>query len=265
MEYLESQYAKILNRDIPKTEKARGTFFDIAGLPHYENVISNFYAYYLDPGKEHGLGDLFLRALVSLLPEESPAKYMASDDVVVSREVHTKLGNFIDLVIGVPISEKADSYLPDEPAYTYDTALVIENKIYAWVYNNLEDYYQSVTARKKQGIVLSLREEKISNPKFINITHGPLIKKIKELINENKPNIESRENIILEDFIKNLENLTMRVNYTEQIKFFHSHSKQIAELVELRNQVSDALFQQLTGTCALLDLKLKVHSKRNDR
>ena len=40
------------------------TFMEIGGYPHYENVCSNFLAFFFDPEGPHGLSSLFLDALV---------------------------------------------------------------------------------------------------------------------------------------------------------------------------------------------------------
>ena len=39
------------------------TFMEIGGYPHYENVCSNFLAFFFDPEGPHGLDSLFLEAL----------------------------------------------------------------------------------------------------------------------------------------------------------------------------------------------------------
>jgi hypothetical protein len=38
---------------IPSVKQQPKTFLEIARQPHYENVISNIYAFYFDPHEEH--------------------------------------------------------------------------------------------------------------------------------------------------------------------------------------------------------------------
>ena len=38
---------------IPSVKQQPKTFLEIAWQPHYENVISNIYAFYFDPHEEH--------------------------------------------------------------------------------------------------------------------------------------------------------------------------------------------------------------------
>lgn len=40
------------------------TLMDIAGFPHWENVYSNILAFFLDGSREHGFGNLMVRAML---------------------------------------------------------------------------------------------------------------------------------------------------------------------------------------------------------
>ena len=39
------------------------TFFDVAGFPHYENVLSNILAFFFYTNEEHNLKDLWIKSL----------------------------------------------------------------------------------------------------------------------------------------------------------------------------------------------------------
>jgi hypothetical protein len=265
-QYELNSLSELLSKEPPQIHQAPRTFFDIAGFAHYETVVSNFYAYYFNPQGEHGLGDVFLQALLSLVPENSPVKFMAWTDVEVNREVKTKQGNFIDLVIGIPSTDKpVDDDSPDAAPYTYKSAFIIENKVYAWLYNHIEDYYNSIHAHKKQGIVLSLRKEEINKTYFTSITHHDLITQVKELISRKKLTIDAREKTILEDFMQNLENMTKEQDLKAHMQFFHDNSTEIAQILQLRDEVSSALFQKVHNACVMLDLNLEIHSKKSPR
>jgi hypothetical protein len=43
------------------------TFLELGGFPHYERVISNFLAFFLDPNAEHKMGNMVLQAIQNLL------------------------------------------------------------------------------------------------------------------------------------------------------------------------------------------------------
>jgi hypothetical protein len=98
------------------------TFMEIGGYPHYENVCSNFLAFFFDPEGPHGLSSLFLDALVGAAGVEG-AEGRLGGNVSVEREVYTDAGNRIDLLI------KSES-----------RAMLIENKIFAAVANPFDDY-----------------------------------------------------------------------------------------------------------------------------
>jgi hypothetical protein len=114
-------YLKLLLafRALPETKRSR-TFMEVSGYPHYENVCSNILRFYLDPTAEHGLNDLLLSAFLKMAGvADSPPL----NDVSVDTRQGTDAGNSIDLVI-------------DSPAFT----IGIENKIFHWLANDLDDY-----------------------------------------------------------------------------------------------------------------------------
>ena len=83
--------------------------------------------------------------------------------ISVQREYLTKNRKYIDIVV----------------SQGNDWAIVIENKIKADVYNDLNDYYKSVSAKWKIGLVTSLKEETIpklnKGVRFENLTHQTLV------------------------------------------------------------------------------------------
>ena len=95
---------------LPPRAERRPTFMEIAGCAHKENACSDILAFFCDPGRPHGLGALFLEALAQV----GGIQNQEASDVSVGREVTTKAGNQIDLLI------QSDSH-----------AILIENKIWA--------------------------------------------------------------------------------------------------------------------------------------
>jgi hypothetical protein len=98
------------------------TFMEIAGYPHYENVCSNFLAFFFDPAGPHGLGSLFLNALMNSVGITGGEEGLGGN-ISVDREVSTAAGNRISILI------QSDSH-----------AVLIENKIFAAVANPFDDY-----------------------------------------------------------------------------------------------------------------------------
>ena len=116
------QWAELLDefRGLPPRLKPLPTFLEFSGCKRKEEVYSDILAFYLDPGKPHGLGTLFLDALAQAggIPNHGPWT-----GVSVEREKRTHNGNRIDILI------ESDNHV-----------IVIENKIFAPVDNPFDDY-----------------------------------------------------------------------------------------------------------------------------
>lgn len=66
-----NQLQRFLNEnDIPIIKSKPKTFLGIAKQPHYEDVLTNWYAFYFDDSEEHGLKGLFIESLMELLLEQ---------------------------------------------------------------------------------------------------------------------------------------------------------------------------------------------------
>lgn len=100
------------------------SIFEISGYPHYENVCSNILAFYLDPQREHGLGNLVLGALLKCCGYELGKQ---NEVVEIRREFSTHGGGRLDLLI------VTDNYV-----------VGIENKIFHHLNNDLSDYRKTI-------------------------------------------------------------------------------------------------------------------------
>ena len=108
--------------------------FRLCGFPRRELVSSRIWAYFFDPAERHGLGTLFVDALLSLLQEHlgkkreddlSASGTWFDDDWTVETEVTTKDSQRIDLLVA------SDSR---------HLTIAIENKVDAALYNDLPAY-----------------------------------------------------------------------------------------------------------------------------
>jgi hypothetical protein len=206
------------------------TFFDIAGFPHYENVVSNLYAYFLNPENDHNLGRLFLDSLIELTD-----KNLIFENVNIEREKQTNKGRIDILITDVKDkSEKAEN------------AIVIENKIYAYEYNDFNDYLESTQANNITGIILSPYQSHIKQNEagFLYISHYDFINQIKANLGQYINDIPEKHLFILKEFIKSLEKLNISASMKENIEFYFKHHKKIDELVELKNEVNQYLIDQ---------------------
>lgn len=199
-------------------KEERETFFDIAGYPHYENVISNVLAFFFDPAKGHGLGALCIEALMKVI---EPETYGIDGFWEVEREVRTEKGNYIDIVL------RSES-----------SVIVIENKIYASVYNDLQDYIRFIQktnkGKKVYGIVLCLQPP--NHEGFINefkiVSYDEFFGGVRQLLGNAIEKADSRYLQLLTDLMTNVRKLKVGTKMDSNFfKFVSENNKEIADLL----------------------------------
>lgn len=176
---------------IQKSDKEfEDTIFDICGFPHYEKVASNVLAFFIDSKREHGLTTLFIDSLLKLIKVND---FIFEGDFKVEREVITSKRNFIDLLI-----------------YDDEKAIYIENKIFAGLSNDLDDYFNlAILGRKKAiGIVLSFSDIDFGGRNAKNILWGDLCEEIKNNYGQYVHNKKLNYLSFMFDFIRNIEELS---------------------------------------------------------
>ena len=122
--------------------------FSLGGRGHYENPISDLLAFFMNPMEQHQFGDLFLESLAECIDGGEKINFL--DVEPPAREECTANGKRIDLLI------RSDNMV-----------MIIENKIYHWLANPLDEYMQHVDgwdSSKKQFsqkylVVLALSPE----------------------------------------------------------------------------------------------------------
>lgn len=238
---MQTDYTKLLLdfKSIPRLKRTR-TFMEISGYPHYENVSSNILKFYLDPNNEHGLKDLVLNSLVHTVDKDF--KFDTEfEKIEILREMGTNNGNRLDLLIR-----------------TEKFVVGIENKIFHYLHNDLEDYKNTVKSycydsQKPICMVLSLSKltnpndlEKIKNNEFINITYEQIFHNIKENIGNYLNNNNFNYVNYLTDFIKSIENLTPKTMENKTLwTFFKNNSEAIQELTESFTEYRTSLNQKV--------------------
>lgn len=204
-------------------KKATRTFMQVAGYPHYENVCSNILAFYLDPREEHGLADLVLRAFMTCLEITREGPIIDAD---IQREVMTEQGGRLDLLIR-----------------TDDFVIGIENKIWAWLHNDLSDYANLVASRAKttEGAkpyhavltLLPLASVDLAharNAGFCNITYEQIILEARNLLGHYASAANAKFLTYFTDFMQTIESLKGSKTDAVRTAFFVKHGKQIEEL-----------------------------------
>ena len=134
--------------------------------------MSNILAFFFDVQEEHNLNDLFVKSLLEVYKRKTNNTEINTENFNMYtntiREYGTPKGNRLDIVI-------SGNYI-----------IGIENKIYADLYNDLDDYYDALYQYKNSEakidgivpIVLSLYDKEINDKHFVNITYTELINSI---------------------------------------------------------------------------------------
>lgn len=201
---------------LPKYKTHDETFISICGYPHYERVVTNILAFFFDTNREHNLRNLFAKSLI-LSANESIENF--SGDFSSETEVRTDKGNFIDLLL------RND-----------DRNIVIENKIFASLYNDLEDYYKKAEEKDKKeplGMVLSLNDLKPTSENFKLVTYENFIKHLKKQVGDYIQAANKKYIPFLFDFIENIENLYKEPEMDNQfIEFLEKNKSSVDNFME---------------------------------
>lgn len=174
-------------------------YFNIAGYPHYENVVSNILQFFFNTDKPHGFKDLWVKSLIECCKEKNALLYEPTTKQFVTnnviREYETENSKRIDLVI------ESDEYV-----------ITIENKIYAKLDNPLQEYEDTINRdygsykdiKQKLYIVLSIHKQVRLKRGWINIQYTDFINQIKKNIEQYTSDVEEKWIIFANEFMDNL-------------------------------------------------------------
>lgn len=236
--------------DIPQIKEKPKTFLGIAKQPHYENVISNIYAFFFNVNEEHRLKDLFIKSLVSLIKTKGKNHIEDFQDFEIQTEYSTIDNGRIDLLI------------------TNDTqAIIIENKVYHHLANNLKDYWDSIkyANKNKMGIVLSLKPiATINHTHFINITHLELLESVHNNLGAYLLGANDKYMVFLKDFYQNITNLSLPFMEKGNIEFYYNHQKKINELQKFKIAVGQYTQNEIEKVRSLVDEKMILRTPKGN-
>ncbi len=217
-------------------ERSGLTFLEIAKCPHLENVWSNILAFFCNPNNEHNLFDLILNSVFETAGNKVTINNFKK--IRVRTEYPTDLGNRIDIVV-----------------FAENFILGIENKVDAGLYNDLQDYSNTIEGLAKPQslptykIVLSKNRTSTTNG-FTNVIYSDLIRNIKKNIGDFTAYSDTKYLIFLLDFIKNIENninSQSMADNLEVINFFHNNIDKVNRLLEYHNKFNSDLIQKLNS------------------
>jgi hypothetical protein len=224
------------------------TFFDIAGIRHKELPLSNVYAFFFRSEAPHGLGTLFLQALIDVAKAKAPTlvpHWPALDGAVrVSREHAMEKQQRLDILVHDGAN---DSTLSGA-----SFAILIENKVHHWLANDLENYIASVREPLcKIGIVLGLYEEQPVAP-WLFISHAELARAVEAQLGPLLRGVNPRYLPVLLHFLEHLTSMSdNHENFARAFAFAQQHRIQLAQaqqvLAELNGQALGAAIAEAYG------------------
>jgi hypothetical protein len=247
------QLQTFLNQsEIPKIKGKPKTFLGIAKQPHYENVLSNIYAFYFNVNEVHKFEDLFVCSLLALINKD--AKHI---DTFFDFDVFTEYG--------VSDQKRIDLLLQNK-----EQAIIIENKVYHHLNNDLELYYNDVEATSKIGIVLSLHPiSNIKHPHFINITHLQLLNRVMQNLESYLQKANDKYLVFLRDFYQNTINLSHAFMEKDDISFYYKNQPEINQLVQFKFKLREHIISEVVKVGETLDninkYEPRINSTNNKR
>lgn len=234
-------------KKLPRRIERPQTFMEVGGYAHSEAICSNFLAFFFDPEGPHGLGGLFLEALLDSVDGPSGEEGFEGN-VSVEREATTQAGNRIDILI------RAES-----------RAVLIENKIYAAAVNPFDDYAiyldrlrneNGVAYENKNKILLTLYPSHAGvEYGFVNLTHRELVSAVRSALGHHISEAEPRYLPLLLDFLNTLESFTegTRMNH-EYINLLVERSDEVEEFLKGLSEVRAELKAKVQELEALVDV-----------
>lgn len=226
--------------EIPKSKKRPKTFLGIAKQPHYENVLSNMYAFFFDENEVHGFKDLFTVSLMQVVQEIKINKELhtwKSKDFSLfknfntSTEVSTKKGGRIDLLLN-----------------NYEQAIIIENKVYHHFDNDIHDYWNSINHNddNKIGVILSLSYiEFTEHQHYVNITHMELLQKVMQNLGIYIMDASEKYLVFLKDLNQNIINLSKPTMEKNDIDFYFKNQQSINQLANFKFSLRDHIANEI--------------------
>lgn len=227
--------------DIPVIKGKPKTFLGIAKQPHYENVLSNIYAFYFDTNEVHKLKDLFIKSLLELINASPLAKEGVVLESFSNYEIITEYGT---------VNQKRIDIL----LQNIEQAIIIENKVYHELNNDLKEYYNEINVATKIGIVLSLYPiSDIKHHRFINITHLQFVTKVLQNLGNYILDANDKYVVFLKDFCQNIINLSHPVMEKENIEFYYKNQEKINQLATFKYNLRKHIVAQIVEAGNRLD------------
>lgn len=240
-EKLLDDFKKVYDPNKPKYEPS---YLEICDYPgnRTEEIFSRLLAFFFDTSNPHGMGTLFIDTLIDVYEEKKKCNLpRPQTNIFAETEVCTDGKNRIDLLLRCN-----------------NLVVCIENKIWAYLDNDLDDYYiytanKYVKPLKKESIyiVLSVREDMgniLANrtkngelkygSEYEVVYYREFLAKLKHNLGYSIAQCNHKYLSILTDWIQFIEKIGgyMSTFSKEEQEFFKKNDKSLQELFDKRNE-----------------------------
>jgi hypothetical protein len=127
-------------------------------------------------------------------------------------------------------------------------AIIVENKIYHILSNDLDDYWDSfpLLSENKIGIVLSLYPiSQTGHNNFINVTHVDFIRSVMNRLGSHILDVDQKYLIFLKDFFQNIINMSTKQLGQKELQFYFTNLPKIQAIKTLDNEVYTHIVNQI--------------------
>lgn len=251
-ELLKKKFGSLIANEIPRFEKIQKSLISILKA-HSETNLSNLLCYFF-AGEEHRLlKEIFVESIVLPLEKDGPEFIMdiiedGYNGLEVYNEYTTKAGNRIDIVL---------KFEHEKPERRF--AIIIENKLYHHLNNDLEDYFYSVCEEEnvlpKNALVLVLSLKDINDQLPNNIpigflTHKNMKSQVSKSLNSYENLLNDRSiSLITNEYIRHINDLYLESSSLDNqkcIEFYNTYKKEVNEFVDYYKYLKTDQFRELS-------------------
>jgi hypothetical protein len=210
----------------PTLHEWQPTFFSIAGIEEKEVPLSNVYAFFFASEEVHGLGPLFLQALLDVVAAKASGLVAGwptlEAPVRVAREYGVKNQQRLDLLV----HDGPGTSIPKGASY----AVLIENKVNHWLANDLDNYWDSIPEpAQKLGVVLGVRREWPAAP-WVFVSHAELVRAVQQRLGPQLSRAHARYLPVLLHFLDYLTSMSeQQEDFTKAFDFAQQYRAQLAQ------------------------------------
>jgi len=216
----------ILKEEIKNIDSYKRTYLEIIKAHEREVIIANLLAYFFRPNEDHGLGDVFIRALLGTKYYEldtlkNPANNNTKGELKALLGKSVRIEEFRHAKVKVEESGNEDKKRLDILISTKSYAIGIEFKINHALNNPLKTYQDMISRRyskEKMILIVLTPYKKIlegevdydESTEFKQVILSHFIKNLKDLLANSQYSMEVNQWFYLRDFIQTIENRSIR-------------------------------------------------------